>query len=81
MVLPNTSPGGARLLAEKLRRLVQDLNIRHELPTPGSPLTISIGVATLVPQAGQACRQLIELADQALYNAKHGGRNQVAIAG
>ena len=42
MVLPNTSPGGARLLAEKLRRLVQDLNIRHELPTPGSPLTLSL---------------------------------------
>ncbi|MFV3410866.1 diguanylate cyclase domain-containing protein [Pseudomonas nitroreducens] len=81
MVLPNTSPGGARLLAEKLRRSVQELNIRHELPSPGSPLTVSVGVATLIPQAGQACRQLIELADQALYNAKHGGRNQVAIAG
>ncbi|MCG8910165.1 MULTISPECIES: PleD family two-component system response regulator [Pseudomonas] len=81
MVLPNTSPGGARLLAEKLRRSVQELNIRHELPSPGSPLTVSVGVATLIPQAGQTCRQLIELADQALYNAKHGGRNQVAIAG
>ncbi|WP_184594952.1 response regulator [Pseudomonas nitroreducens] len=81
MVLPNTSPGGARLLAEKLRRSVQELNISHELPAPGAPLTVSVGVATLIPQNGQACRQLIELADQALYNAKHGGRNQVAIAG
>ncbi|PJI51190.1 MAG: diguanylate cyclase response regulator [Pseudomonas sp.] len=81
MVLPNTSPGGARLLAEKLRRSVQDLNIAHELPVPGAPLTVSVGVATLIPQNGQVCRQLIELADQALYNAKHGGRNQVAIAG
>ncbi|QRY81961.1 PleD family two-component system response regulator [Pseudomonas sp. PDNC002] len=80
MVLPNTSPGGARLLAEKLRRSVQDLNIRHELPTSGSPLTISIGVATLIPNAGKTCRQLIEMADQALYNAKHGGRNQVGMA-
>ncbi|WP_152225127.1 PleD family two-component system response regulator [Pseudomonas sp. SCB32] len=81
LVLPGTSPGGARLLAEKLRRSVEDLGIAHELPHPGAPLTISIGVATVTPQAGQPCRQLIEMADQALYNAKHGGRNQVGIAG
>ncbi|MCP8463480.1 PleD family two-component system response regulator [Pseudomonas sp. ZM23] len=79
LVLPGTSPGGARLLAEKLRRSVQDLGIAHELPRTGAPLTISIGVATLTPQVGQPYRQLIELADQALYNAKHGGRNQVGI--
>lgn len=80
LVLPGTSPGGARLLAEKLRRSVQELGIAHELPQPGAPLTISIGTATLTPQVGQPYRQLIELADQALYNAKHGGRNQVGIA-
>ncbi|MFV3304077.1 diguanylate cyclase domain-containing protein [Pseudomonas sp. NY15181] len=81
LVLPGTSPGGARLLAEKLRRSVEDLGIAHELPHPGAPLTISIGVATVTPQAGQPYRQLIEMADEALYNAKHGGRNQVGIAG
>ena len=81
LVLPGTSPGGARLLAEKLRRSVEDLGIAHELPQPGAPLTISIGVATMTPQAGQPYRQLIEMADEALYNAKHGGRNQVGIAG
>ena len=81
LVLPGTSPGGARLLAEKLRRSVEDLGIAHELPHPGAPLTISIGVATATPQAGQPYRQLIEMADEALYNAKHGGRNQVGIAG
>ncbi|MCY1416109.1 Chemotaxis response regulator protein-glutamate methylesterase [compost metagenome] len=77
MVLPGTSPGGARLVAEKLRRAVEDLRISHELPVHGAFLTVSIGVATLTPQAAVSFRRLIELADQGLYNAKHGGRNQV----
>ncbi|WP_328824821.1 diguanylate cyclase [Pseudomonas schmalbachii] len=77
LVLPGTSPGGARLVAEKLRRAVEDLQIAHELPNRGAWLTVSIGVATMTPQPGTTSRRLIEIADQGLYNAKHGGRNQV----
>ncbi|MEG6992873.1 diguanylate cyclase, partial [Pseudomonas aeruginosa] len=47
MVLPGTSPGGARLLAEKVRRTVESLQISHDQPRPGSHLTVSIGVSTL----------------------------------
>ncbi|MFH7451182.1 diguanylate cyclase, partial [Pseudomonas syringae pv. tagetis] len=50
MVLPNTSPGGARLLAEKLRQRVAGMNIPHIAPTPGSSRTVSIGVATMPRQ-------------------------------
>lgn len=80
IILPGTSPGGARLLAEKLRLTVLAMGIAHELPVPGSSLTISLGVATLTPRAGQSYLDLIEQADRALYNAKHGGRNQVGVA-
>ncbi|WP_371370488.1 diguanylate cyclase [Pseudomonas sp. QL9] len=79
IILPGTSPGGARLLAEKLRLTVQAIGIAHEVPAPGASLTISLGVATLTPQPGQSCLDLIEQADRALYNAKHGGRNQVGV--
>ncbi|MDF3936393.1 diguanylate cyclase domain-containing protein [Pseudomonas citronellolis] len=81
IILPGTSPGGARLLAEKLRLTVQGMAIPHEVPEPGAVLTISIGVATLTPQVGEGCLRLIEQADRALYNAKHGGRNQVGVVG
>jgi two-component system chemotaxis family response regulator WspR len=79
LVLPNTSPGGARLVAEKLRQAVAGLKIPHIAPAEGSSLTISIGLATMTPVQGTDCRQLISAADKGLYLAKHNGRNQVGI--
>jgi len=79
LVLPNTTPGGARLVAEKLRQTVAELKIAHIAPTEGSSLTVSIGLSTVIPQPGSNCRQLILAADKGLYRAKHNGRNQVGI--
>lgn len=80
MILPGTSRGGARLIAEKVRLCVQGLAIAHEQPTPDSIVSISLGVATLTPQAGMAPTDLVELADRGLYLAKQSGRNQVGVA-
>ncbi|NBA94502.1 PleD family two-component system response regulator [Pseudomonas sp. R5(2019)] len=79
LVLPNTSLGGARLVAEKLRQTVAALKVPHIAPDPGLHLTVSIGVATQTPQPGSHCRQLISAADKGLYLAKHNGRNQVGV--
>ena len=79
IVLPNTSQGGARLVAEKLRQAVAALKIAHISPAEGSSLTISIGLATLTPQHSGNCRELISAADKGLYLAKNNGRNQVGI--
>ena len=79
LVLPNTSPGGARLVAEKLRMAVAALKIPHIAPAEGASLTISIGLSTLTPVQGTDCRQLIMAADKGLYTAKNNGRNQVGI--
>ncbi|MCP3749701.1 PleD family two-component system response regulator [Pseudomonas sp. SBB6] len=79
LVLPNTSPGGARLVAEKLRQTVEAMNIAHTMPNPDSVLTVSIGLATLTPGIGSHCRQLISAADKGLYLAKNNGRNQVGV--
>jgi two-component system chemotaxis family response regulator WspR len=79
LVLPNTSPGGARLVAEKLRQAVSALKIPHNAPAEGSHLSISIGLSTIIPKAGSNCRDLILAADKGLYLAKNSGRNQVGV--
>ncbi len=80
MILPSTSSGGARLLAEKARRAVEALGIAHGGAGTGGCLTVSIGAAVLVPEAGQSSSRLVEVADAGLYEAKRNGRNQVVVA-
>lgn len=76
-ILPSTSPGGARLIAEKLRIAVLALGIAHSASTTASTITVSVGCATVVPEADQASAYILGLADQRLYDAKRAGRNRV----
>ncbi len=73
LVLHETNDAGARILAERVRAKVA----AHTFPG-GLKLTISIGVAATAEAA--LFTSLIERADQALYAAKMGGRNQVRVS-
>jgi len=80
-VLPATDSKGAALCAQRLCDAVSALNINHENSLAGDHVTVSIGVATLLPdQRNTTVEHLIELADQALYHAKVSGRNQFHIS-
>jgi len=71
VLLPETDIGGARVVAERMCQSIR------ELPVEGiGVVTASIGVSTF-PYDAQDRDKLTELADQALYLAKHRGRNQV----
>ncbi len=76
IVLPETTAEGALTLAESCRSHLQSLAIEHPQAERGV-VTISVGVATLVPDATRNAVGLIALADKALYAAKTGGRNRV----
>jgi diguanylate cyclase (GGDEF)-like protein len=80
VVLPGTDTQGAAALAERLRAAVSALAIPHAHSRAADHVTISLGVATLVPPREGALEGLITAADQALYEAKRAGRNRLAVA-
>lgn len=73
-VLPETDGDGAEQIAEKMRSSVESLRIEH---STGSHVTISLGVATIIPSFDALPEHLISMADKALYKAKENGRNRV----
>lgn len=77
VLLPDTDKAGAQIFAERLRNEVEALSVDHD----GQPIrcTISLGVADL-SQPSTDYKSLIEAADQALYQSKKNGRNQVTLA-
>ena len=86
VILPDTSSSGALEIARVIRAAVQDLQIAHEKNSPFGVVTVSIGVATRIPQPiteidfGGAL-ELTALADAALYHSKNTGRNKVSGEG
>jgi GGDEF domain-containing protein len=76
VLLPGADLTIAMKVAERLRRAVADLRVVHE-KSPGGIVTISIGVASIVPAKGDSAQRLIEVADAGLYQAKRRGRNVV----
>lgn len=76
VILPDTSLGGAIFVAERLRQAVAALRIAHP-DSPHGVVTLSIGAASIPASRDTPCQHLLRQADEALYRAKHAGRNRV----
>ncbi|MCG8313983.1 MAG: diguanylate cyclase, partial [Pseudomonadales bacterium] len=79
-LLPETDVEGAERIAEKLRQSVFDLKLPHQNSISFDRVTISVGLASTIPNESESPDELLEKADSALYGAKTGGRNCVATA-
>jgi len=80
LILPNTDLAGALHVAEQLRTDVEALRLPHRASSASKWVTLSLGVAAMVPALGMTSGELIALADQALYRAKQSGRNRAQAA-
>ncbi|SRR5450830_27917 len=80
VILPNTDAGGARLVAERLLSNLSAAALAHADNLPTGYVTLSIGVAAMLPGTSKTTSMLALAADTALYQAKENGRNQVCIA-
>ncbi len=77
IILSNTDADGANYLAQRIQRNLETKKIPH-LHSDTSPfLTLSMGIACLIPSLDSCQENLIQLADKALYEAKDFGRNQI----
>lgn len=76
IILPNTPTEGAQHIADSIRKSIYDLHIPHSGSTQ-TQVTVSVGFSSTLPQQGQQVLSLIREADDALYQAKNAGKNQV----
>lgn len=73
VVLERTGAAGSHIIAERIRRQVEQLRLKFN--DQFIPITVSIGIATVPPH--RSAQTLFEEADQALYFAKNNGRNRI----
>ncbi len=79
IILFDTKRSDAEHLGAEILEAVQKLAIPHQDSGAAPVLTISIGIACVVPAARRSWAGLVQLADQALYAAKDGGRNRLEV--
>ncbi len=78
VLLPYTDGKRGALVAERLRRTIEEHPFKYEEHQPGGSLTISLGLAAF-PEHASSREELVRLADEALYQAKNGGKNRVCV--
>jgi two-component system, chemotaxis family, response regulator WspR len=79
VMLSEATVAESQRFGEKLCRAIEDERLLHGASFVSPFLTVSIGGAVVVPDRGESSSLLIEAADQALYQAKSAGKNQVVL--
>jgi len=81
ILLPQVDVPGAQTVAQRILESVRALAIPHRMSSVSDAVTVSLGVATLMPDEGGSPEGLVRCADDALYQAKKNGRNRFCVEG
>jgi diguanylate cyclase (GGDEF)-like protein len=79
-ILPETCRESAQIIADEMRKSVEDLKIRNEGSKPADVVTVSIGVCSETAMLNRPAEEILNATDAALYRAKEQGRNRVQLA-
>ncbi|MEG4573717.1 diguanylate cyclase [Microcoleus sp. N3A4] len=79
VILPNTAMQGAVVVAEHIQLKIAALQLPHAGSQVSEYVTVSFGVASIVPASESGAEILIAAADQALYQAKRLGRDRIQL--
>ncbi|HAN73992.1 MAG TPA: hypothetical protein DCQ51_13110 [Planktothrix sp. UBA8407] len=80
IILPKTGVNEAILIAQNIQKQIEKLQIIHSGSSVGYYMTCSLGIGTVIPSVKMTSKQLIDIADQGLYQAKAQGRNQYVVS-
>jgi diguanylate cyclase (GGDEF)-like protein len=73
LTLPHTDEEGARVVAERIRKAVEQL----ELPAASGPVRFTVSIGVSIYKKDLTLERIVERADEALYKAKQAGRNRI----
>ncbi len=76
-ILSDTNIDSTLIIAENIRKRILRMEIPHIKSSVSNFVTVSLGVASIVPSNEETCDKIIKKADEALYRAKNEGRNRV----
>jgi diguanylate cyclase (GGDEF)-like protein len=79
VLLPDTDVEGAEKVARRIMGNLQALNIAHDDSPVAPRVTVSLGIAHVGNETRMEAEALLQLADQALYQAKNQGRNRIMV--
>lgn len=76
-ILPQTDRAQALRVAQRMQSAIAQIEIPHATSPIGSYLTVTIGIASIIPGEERSAIALLDEADRQLYSAKYRGRNQI----